>query len=61
MKYVSTKSSFKFLISENCLLKMAVFGLNIEKQMVLLLSGAFSKKRAMTLPKQYHGSKTVKR
>ena len=60
MMYVSTKSSFKFLFPENCLFELAVFGWNIEKQMVLLLTGAFRKKRAMALPKQYHSSKNVK-
>ena len=49
MKYVSTKSSFKFLFSENSLLKLGVFGLNIEKQMLLLLSGAFRKNKGRYL------------
>ena len=36
MKYASTKNSFEFLFSKNSLLKLAVFGSNFEKQMVLL-------------------------
>ena len=36
MKHVSTKTSSKFLFSKNSLLKLAVFGSNFEKQMMLL-------------------------
>ena len=56
MKYVSTKNSFEFLFSKNSLLKLAVFGSNFEKQMVLLFrenKGRWLSTNSMTVAKMF--------